>query len=59
LAGANSNPHLQAERPQDSVSNYFIGNDPAKWHSNVANYGAVRYEQVYPGIDWMTRGVCT
>ena len=44
---------LRAEQKQESVSNYFIGNDHSKWHSNVANYAAVRREQVYPGIDWV------
>jgi hypothetical protein len=47
---------LHAEQPQAGVSNYFIGNDRSKWHSNVPNYGAVRYEHVYPGIDWVIRG---
>lgn len=46
----------RAERPQNSVSNYFVGNDPSKWHRNVANYAAVRYEQSYPGVDWVIYG---
>jgi hypothetical protein len=53
---ASAKPRLLAERQLDSVSNYFIGSDPAKWHSNVANYAAVRYEQIYPGIDWVIYG---
>src|SRR5262249_25691982 len=32
-------------------SNYFIGNDPKKWHTNVSNYAKVKYEAVYPGVD--------
>jgi hypothetical protein len=53
---ANASPQLRAERPQSSISNYFVGNDPSKWHSNIANYAAVRYEQLYPGIDWVIYG---
>lgn len=53
---ASPRPRLIAERQLASVSNYFIGNDPSKWHGNVANYAAVRYEQLYPGIDWVIYG---
>ena len=41
-------------KPEDrlpSISNYYIGNDPKQWHANVPNYGRVKFEQVYPGID--------
>jgi hypothetical protein len=30
--------------------NYFIGNDPGKWHTNVPTFGRVEYANVYPGI---------
>ena len=33
------------------ISNYFIGNDPAKWRTNVPQYARIQYEGVYPGID--------
>ncbi len=56
LVNAKAQPRLVTERPLESYSNYFIGNDRSKWHSNVANYGAVRYQQVYPGIDWVVYG---
>jgi hypothetical protein len=56
LLHARSQPRLRPERQQTSVSNYLVGNDPRKWHSNLANYAAVRYEQIYPGIDWVVYG---
>ncbi len=56
LLHARPKPLLRAENQQTSVSNYFIGADPSKWRSNVANYSAIRYEQVYPGIDWVIYG---
>ncbi len=56
LVHAKAKPDLRAEARQESFSNYFVGNDRSKWHSQVAHYGAVRYEQVYPGIDWVIYG---
>jgi hypothetical protein len=32
-------------------SNYFIGNDPKKWRTNIPNYAKVRYGEIYPGVD--------
>ena len=32
-------------------NNYFIGNNPTGWRTNVSNYGSIRYSQLYPGID--------
>ncbi len=31
--------------------NYFIGNDPAKWKSNVKKYKTVKYKNLYKDID--------
>ncbi len=56
LAGARAQPALIAERKEASVSNYFIGKDAVNYHAGVANYGAVRYRGVYPGIDWLVYG---
>ena len=56
LLHARAQPRLRPERQQTSVSNYFVGSDPSRWHSNIANYAAVRFEQVYPGIDWVVYG---
>ena len=37
-------------------SNYFIGNDPKKWRSNVTTFAEVKYEGIYPGIDLVYYG---
>jgi hypothetical protein len=36
--------------------NYFIGSDPAKWHSDIPIYGRVKYSSVYPGVDLVYYG---
>jgi hypothetical protein len=38
------------------ISNYFLGNDPAKWRTDVPHYARIHYEGVYPGIDLVWYG---
>ncbi|WP_420266126.1 SBBP repeat-containing protein [Candidatus Magnetominusculus dajiuhuensis] len=40
----------------EGKSNYFIGNDPQKWRTNVPTYQKVRYEEIYHGIDLVVYG---
>ncbi|MCH7499689.1 MAG: SBBP repeat-containing protein, partial [Nitrospinae bacterium] len=56
LVGANPEPKIVGEEKLASISNYFIGNDSSKWRTNVPNYGKVRYQEVYPGIDLIYYG---
>jgi len=51
LLGASRKMRIEPLDKQPGISNYFIGNDPAKWRTNVANYGRVALREVYPGID--------
>lgn len=48
----NSNPFPKERGIEKSkaVHNYFSGNDPGKWHSEVALYQEVMIEDVYDGI---------
>ncbi len=41
----------RGEDEQSSKTYYFIGNDPAKWRTNVPNFGKVRQPEMYPGVD--------
>lgn len=36
--------------------NYFIGNDSTKWASNVQEFEAITYKNLYPGIDMYVLG---
>jgi hypothetical protein len=38
------------------VTNYFRGNDPARWRTEIVSYGAVRYGGVYAGVDMVYYG---
>ena len=51
LAGASSVAHVAGTDPLPGKVNYFIGNDPNNWQSNVPTYEKVKYTGVYPGID--------
>ncbi len=56
LAGAAGHPEALGERRQAARTNYLLGADPARWHTGVANFAAVRYRGVYPGIDLVYHG---
>ena len=56
LLGANPHAQLVAGDLQQGKVNYFLGNDPAKWISNVPLYGRVNYKNVYPGVDLAFHG---
>jgi hypothetical protein len=51
FAGAASHPVLAGLDPLPGTSNYFIGNDPARWHTGVPTFSRVRAQDLYPGID--------
>jgi len=48
---ANESPVIEGKVKDEAVVNYFIGNDPEKWQTNIATYREVVYEDVYPEID--------
>jgi hypothetical protein len=56
LRGANAGARVTGSDPLPTRSNYFLGNDPEKWRTNVPNYAKVKYQGVYPGIDLVYYG---
>jgi len=56
LAGASESAQVQGTGRLPGKSNYFIGNDPAKWQHDVPQFARVEYSQVYPGIDLVYYG---
>jgi sugar lactone lactonase YvrE len=56
LVGANVKAAVTGAEELPGKSNYFIGNDPQKWRTNVPNYAKVRYQGVYPGVDLVYYG---
>ena len=56
LLGGLPAPQLVGLEQLETRSNYLLGNDPRGWRTDVANYGRVKYEAVYPGIDLVFYG---
>jgi Calx-beta domain/Beta-propeller repeat len=56
LSGGRKNATAVAEARQLGPINYFTGNDPAKWTTDVPHYGRVKYQDVYAGIDLLYYG---
>ena len=51
LLGMSPEARMVPEEPQEGKVNYFSGNDPTKWRTDLPTYGAVAYRDAYPGID--------
>jgi uncharacterized repeat protein (TIGR01451 family) len=56
LLGSNTKAEVAGVDPLPGKSNYFMGSDPAKWHTDVPTYARVRYYDIYPGIDLVYYG---
>ena len=49
-------PLLPAPASCPAKANYFLGNDPKKWRTNVPTYARVKYKDVYQGVDLVYYG---
>lgn len=44
---------VEGEKKAEGYHNYYLGNDPGKWASQVPLYRQVRYHNLYPGVDFV------
>jgi uncharacterized protein (TIGR03437 family) len=51
LAGINPNSQPVGVSPTATIYNFYPGNDPSKWMTNMHAFGGVKLAAAYPGID--------
>jgi hypothetical protein len=56
LVDANRAAGIEGLEELPGKCNYFIGNDPKKWHTDIPTYRKVTYKGVYPGVDLVYYG---
>ena len=56
LVDSNQHSQVTGLDPLPGIVNYFLGNDPKHWHTNIPTYAQVKYQQVYPGVDMVYYG---
>ncbi len=57
MLGANDDVEVSASCEIPFYHNYFIGDDPERWKSNVALHQQVDYTNIYDGIDMSVFGL--
>jgi hypothetical protein len=56
LANANKATKIAGIDPLPGRVDYFLGQDPSNWRTNVPSYARVKYADVYPGVDLIFYG---
>jgi len=56
LLGTNHEAPVSGVGELAGKMNYFIGENPATWHTNVPTYRQVKYGGIYPGVDLIYYG---
>jgi hypothetical protein len=51
LVGSDPSSRAIGQDVLQTVTNYFVGNDPSQWRTNVQNFGKVVYQNIYPGVN--------
>ncbi len=54
--GADPEPVITGSEPAAFTHNYILGNDPARWRSNVPLMGTITYHDLWPGVDMIIKG---
>ncbi|MCI0456209.1 MAG: SBBP repeat-containing protein [Gemmataceae bacterium] len=55
FAGANPGAPVSGGQQLVTRTNYLFGNDPSAWLTDVPNFGEVRYQGIYSGVDAVFR----
>ena len=57
MAFENSSPgEIIGEEQLPGRANFFLGNDTSQWISDIPTFGAIRYKELYPGVDLVFKG---
>src|SRR6266550_2224627 len=56
IAGGDPHAQMVSNERLAGVSNYFSGQDPRNWQTNVPHYARVGYHDIYPGINLTFHG---
>ena len=56
LVGADADAKLTGLEQQAAMVNYFRGNDPKLWHTQIPTFARVKAARVYPGVDLVYYG---
>lgn len=54
--GGNPDVVVEGEERASGEVNYFRGNDPARWQTELPSYTSVVYRELWPGVDMMLHG---
>ena len=56
LVGANAGPQAVGQDKLPGITNYLLGNNSSQWQTNIPTFGAVNYQNVYPGVNLVYLG---
>lgn len=54
--GASGNVQIDGVDQLPGRTDYFVGNNPKNWHTNLSSYSRVQYRGIYPGVDLIFYG---
>jgi uncharacterized repeat protein (TIGR01451 family) len=56
FCGANAAVQMDGNRQDSERVHYFVGNDPAKWHTDISTYREIVYRDLWQGVDLVFYG---